>query len=123
MSAPQEELSTLLGFGTHAVSDHARERAPKRQGHRAQLTVPDDLWEAAREVAEAAGTTPNDVVVRFAEAGKELLERRAQTARLAERRWRAYLAQGEPAVDAALPTAEEAAAAARAFRQDLAGSD
>jgi hypothetical protein len=123
MSTPGEELSALLGFGDHPVSGAVRARAPKRDGHRAQLTVPDELWQAAREVAEVTGTTPNDVVVRFAEAGREVLERRAETADLSQRRWRAYLARGEPAVDAALPTAEEAAQAARALRQDLAGGD
>jgi hypothetical protein len=78
-----------------------RRRAPRRVGHRTQLTVPDELWTAAEEMGHDIGTTPNDVVVRLATIGLKWAQRQAEHDAIAEARWSAYRAarRREPVAD------------------------
>lgn len=68
-----------------------RRRAPRRTGRRAQLTVPEQVWNEIVGIADAAGTTPNDILVRLA---AERLEERRRSIELnsrADERWRGFL--------------------------------
>jgi hypothetical protein len=96
----------------------ARERAPKRTGHRTTLRLPDALAEAARQAAAELETTPNDAVVLFALEGAEAFARRRAIARRAEQRWNALLPAGDPR--GPFPSVEEAMDAAFQLRRDLA---
>lgn len=85
-----------------AVPPAARNRAPKRRGHRTQLTVPHAQWEEARALAAAAGTTPNDVLVRLAAFALHELRKRREVQAVAEARTAAALgaeADGGAAVE------------------------
>jgi hypothetical protein len=62
---PSEETTEARG---------GRRRAPRRTGRRAQLTVPEHLWSEIVSIANAAGTTPNDILIRL--AAERLEERR-----------------------------------------------
>jgi hypothetical protein len=99
-----------------------RKRAPRRQGHRAQLTVPAGAWDRAQELAAEQGTTPNDVLAQLVLRGLELVERERAIGRIADARTGAYRAQ-RIVMDgsAALPTVEEAEKQAYEMRRDLAG--
>jgi hypothetical protein len=97
-----------------------RRRAPRRTGgHRAQLTVPEEMWVALTDVAEALGTTPNDALVRL--AAERLDDRRRELAlqQLAAERWRAFTNASRPAGEASTPLSEqELVALSGAFRAD-----
>ena len=95
-----------------------RMRAPRQDGHRAQLTVPAPVWERAEEIAGIIGTTPNDVLAIFAGKGMELADRQLETARVAAARVRAYTEAVEPE-GADLPTMDELLQAAGALRLEL----
>jgi hypothetical protein len=83
-----------------------RQRAPHREGHRTTLRVPDEVMRAASVLAQELGTTQNDALVRLAEEGVALDERRRAVQRLAQVR-RAAVASVD-AVDAgAFPTPDE----------------
>lgn len=107
-------------MGASNLPPRARKRAPKRDGHRAQLTVPKDIWREAERVAQEVGTTPNDVVIHFAAEGMRMIERQARIDHLAERRWRAYLAAGGSGSGGEYPSREEAMRAGQALRRDMA---
>lgn len=96
-----------------------RQRAPKRSGHRAQLTVPDRLWDAAVAIADQAGTTPNDVLVQL--AGERLADRRRtlELRRMADARWAAFVAESS-ALEDDLPalSADELVDLGQALRGD-----
>jgi len=55
-----------------------------------QLTVPEDMWRELAGIARAAGTTPNDVLVRV--ASERLRDHRRATAlrKRADERWLAF---------------------------------
>lgn len=100
----------------------ARQRAPRRHGHRAQLTVPVRAWDRAQELAAEQGTTPNDVLAQLMLRGLELVERERAVELVAESRISAYRAQRSLSDGAAeFPTLEDAEEQARALRRDLAG--
>lgn len=100
----------------------ARQRAPRRQGHRAQLTVPADAWDRAQELAAEQGTTPNDVLAQLMLRGLDLVERERAVELIAESRVSAYRTRRDENEDAGgLPTTAEAEEQARALRRDLAG--
>lgn len=100
----------------------ARQRAPRRQGHRAQLTVPDRAWDRAQQIAAEQGTTPNDVLAQLVLRGLDLVERERSIAVIAESRVSAYRQQhGVTDESAGLPTACEVEEQARALSRDLAG--
>jgi hypothetical protein len=70
----------------------ARQRAPRiSEGIRSTFTIPPALHAIAIELAEAQGTTPNDMLVRLAEGGARAYERERQITQLAEARRRAVL--------------------------------
>lgn len=94
-----------------------RARAPKRQGHRTQLTVPSGVWKEARKLARELRTTPNDVVVRLAEVGLGLAQRERDLQRLAGERRDAY-ARAHGAVSGEWPAAEEVEEAALRLRRE-----
>jgi hypothetical protein len=60
-----------------------RRRAPRREGHRTTLRVPDDVMAAAEQLAAELGTTPNDALVQLAEAGAQAADRRRRALTLA----------------------------------------
>jgi hypothetical protein len=100
----------------------ARQRAPRRQGHRAQLTVPAHAWERAVQLAAEQGTTPNDVLAQLMLRGLDLVERERSVELVAESRISAYRARRGVSDGAGeLPSPEEAEEQARALRRDLAG--
>jgi hypothetical protein len=79
---PSEETAQARG---------GRRRAPRRTGRRAQLTVPEHLWSEIVDIANAAGTTPNDILVRLAAERLEERRRSTELSRHAEERWRSFL--------------------------------
>lgn len=99
----------------------ARRRAPRRGGRRVQLTVPDGMWSALVEVAQAAGTTPNDALVRLASERLDERERAVRLRRRAEERWRAFVTVLPAEGAAAEPLGEDdLVELSRAFRTDAA---
>ena len=67
-----------------------RQRAPRRTGHRVQLTVPEDMWRELAGIARAAGTTPNDVLVRLASERLRDRQRAIALRKRADERWLAF---------------------------------
>lgn len=87
-----------------------RRRAPRREGTRITLRVPDEVMQAASALARELGTTANDAIVRLAQEGAVLNERRRAVESLARAR-REAVANVE-AVDAdVFPAVEEMRAA------------
>jgi hypothetical protein len=84
-----------------AETRRVRQRAPRRTGRRAQLTVPDQVWSEIEGIADAAGTTPNDVLVRLAAERLEDRRRSIELGRRAEKRWRGFI-DAAPAPGAAV---------------------
>jgi hypothetical protein len=83
-----------------------RRRAPRRDGHRTTLTVPNSVLTAAERLARELGTTSNDAIVRLAEEGASARERRERIDALASKRRSAVERVGF--ADAlAFPSAEE----------------
>jgi hypothetical protein len=64
----------------------ARRRAPRREGHRTTLTVPNSVLTAAERLARELGTSSNDAIVRLAEEGASARERRDRIDALASER-------------------------------------
>lgn len=98
-----------------------RRRAPRRTGrrHRAQLTVPEDMWRRLTQIAQAAGTTPNDALVRLAAERLDDRQRALELQRRADERWRAFAAGTPTRKTAAEPlTEEELVELSAAFRAD-----
>ncbi len=99
-----------------------RRRAPRRQGHRAQLTVPAQAWARAQEIAAEQGTTPNDVLAQLMLRGLDLVERERSVESVAESRIRAYRARhGMTDRAGEFPTTGEAEEQAQALLRYLAG--
>jgi hypothetical protein len=88
------------------VTRRVRRRAPRRAGRRAQLTVPEQVWSEIVGIADAAGTTPNDVLVRLAAERLEDRRRSIALSRRAEERWRGFL-DAAPAPSAAVAPLDE----------------
>ena len=87
---PHELTDLMPVLDTDTGKATRRRRAPRRTGHRAQLTVPEDMWRELTGIARAAGTTANDVLVRL--ASERLRDRRRAVAlrKRADERWRAF---------------------------------
>lgn len=115
----ENDLAALIGA---RPGGRRRQRAPKRAGHRAQLTVPEGLWTAIGQIADQLGSTRNDVLVRMASQRLAEVEGQARVRRLARERWDAFLAAERSAPQAGMPSAEELVEAAQDLRRDLAGS-
>ncbi len=110
---------SLAGRSTENAKKPARRRAPRRTGRRAQLTVPEDMWRQLTQVAQAAGTTPNDALVRLAAERLDDRKRALALQQRADERWRAFAAE-PPATDTATePLSEkELVELSGAFRAD-----
>ena len=112
--------------GKAARKPARRQRAPRRTGHRVQLTVPEDMWRELAGIARAAGTTPNDVLVRLASERLRDRQRAVALRKLADERWQAFAdasstgsSNGAKAKSKAKPlTAEELVKLSRASREE-----
>lgn len=83
---PDDDL-TGLSDSPEATATAPRRRAPKRRGHRTQVTVPAEQWAEISDLADQLGTTANDALVRLASAAlTQVAERRALQRLAAERR-------------------------------------
>lgn len=85
----------------------ARQRAPRRTGHRAQLTVPEEMWRQLTQIARVAGTTPNDALVRLAAERLDDRQRALALQQRADERWRAFSAEIPVTETATEPLSEE----------------
>jgi hypothetical protein len=97
-----------------------RRRAPRRAGgHRAQLTVPVEMWQQVTRIAQAAGTTPNDVLVCLAAERLQDRERALILQRRADERWQAF-AEADVANGVAMGalSEQELLELSAAFRED-----
>jgi predicted DNA-binding ribbon-helix-helix protein len=74
----------------HTDKTPGRQRAPRRKGHRAQLTVPESMWRELTGLARAAGTTPNDVLIRLASERLRDRTRAVALRKRADQRWQAF---------------------------------
>jgi hypothetical protein len=97
-----------------------RRRAPRRTGgHRAQLTVPEDMWRQITDIAQAAGTTPNDALVRIAAEYLEDRKRALALQQRAEERWEAFVGATTTTDGPSAPLSEEELVElSGAFRED-----
>jgi hypothetical protein len=97
-----------------------RQRAPRRTGgHRAQLTVPAEIWRQVASIAHAAGTTPNDALVRLASERLRDHQRAVLLQRRADERWRAFAElDAATTVPADLLSEEDLLELSRSFRED-----
>jgi len=99
-----------------------RQRAPRRKGHRAQLTVPESMWSELTGLARAAGTTPDDVLIRL--ASERLRDRRRAVAlrKRADQRWQAFADASSASSDADMVaeplSGDELVEFSQAFRED-----
>jgi hypothetical protein len=108
-------LAFIEGSGAGASP---RTRAPKRDGHRTQLTVPADQWEETLALADQAGTTPNDMLVRLAHASLAELRRRRDLKAIGESRIAAYHAARSESAGDEWPSYDEYRAAVGRMRAD-----
>jgi hypothetical protein len=83
-----------------------RRRAPHRAGHRTTLTVPASILDEAGRLAGELGTTVNDAIVRLAQEGASVRQRRARIAALASER-RATVERASLSDALSLPSPEE----------------
>lgn len=97
-----------------------RQRAPRRTGgHRAQLTVPADMWRELTRFAQVLGTTPNDALVRLASERLHDHQRALALQRRADERWRAFAEADSVTTHTAEPLSEEELIElSKAFRED-----
>jgi hypothetical protein len=107
MSATRPESIALLPTQEATGARPVRRRAPRRTGRRAQLTVPERVWSEIVGIADAAGTTPNDVLVRLAAERLEDRRRSIELGRRAEERWRAFIDAAPAPSAAATPLSEQ----------------
>lgn len=94
-----------------------RRRAPQREGTRTTLRVPDAVMQAAQVLAQELGTTTNDAIVRLAEQGLAVGERRRAIERLALER-REAVARGGLANAASFPAPDDLRAAMLSGRRE-----
>ncbi len=123
---PQDVTDLMPVLDTDTGKATRRQRAPRRTGHRVQLTVPEDMWRELAGIARAAGTTPNDVLVRLASERLRDRQRAVALRKLADQRWQAFAdasstgsSNGAKAKSKAKPlTAEELVKLSQASRED-----
>jgi hypothetical protein len=101
----RDPIATLPNEATTGARG-GRRRAPRRTGRRAQLTVPEQVWSEVVGIADAADTTPNDVLVRLAAERLEERRRSIELSRRAEERWQGFL-DAAPSPDAAAAPLDE----------------
>ncbi len=120
----RQELADLMPIQDtdKAPKAPARQRAPRRRGHRAQLTVPESMWREITGIAQEAGTTPNDVLIRLAFERLGDRQRALALRKRADERWRAFADAGPTGLDAnatAEPlSGQELVRLSQAFRED-----
>jgi hypothetical protein len=107
MPGSRPDPIALLPSEEAAGAGRVRRRAPRRVGRRAQLTVPEEVWSEIVGIANAAGTTPNDVLVRLAAERLEDRRRSTELSRRAEERWRGFLDTTPLPSAAAAPLGEQ----------------
>jgi hypothetical protein len=73
------------------VSDTTRPRAPKTDGERTTLRVPEDLAETVAHLAEELGVSRNDALLRLATRGARQYELERSIAVRADERWAAVV--------------------------------
>lgn len=95
-----------------------RVRAPRREGTRRQVTVPEDLWNAAERYAADHSTTPNDALIRFAAEAARRYERQQEIAARALAARSAILEMTPPMDTEGFLSPEEAAEAAQTLRRE-----
>ncbi len=77
-------------------SSRRASRAPRREGERTTLRVPEALRATATACAEELGTSTNDALIRLAERGAAIYEAQRQVERLsAERRAAVFAGAGD----------------------------
>jgi hypothetical protein len=109
----------LLPHDDAVRTTSVRRRAPRRTGQRAQLTVPSQVWDEVVRIADVAGTTPNDVLVRLAAERLEDRRRSIELSGRAEERWRKFLEASPAAEESEAPLSEhELIELSRALRDD-----
>jgi hypothetical protein len=104
-------------------TDSPAPRAPRRQGARTTLRVPDDLAETVERYAEEHKTSTNDALIRLAYDGARIYEANREVAELARIRREAIRRLPEVPPDLELPSAEETTEAILAWRLGLDGTD
>lgn len=97
-----------------------RRRAPHRSGRRTTLTVPDEVYSRAEQLARELGTTTNDALIRLAGEGAAARERSERIAELAQER-RAAVERVRPVDTLPFPSADELREAMLAGRRDDGG--
>jgi predicted DNA-binding ribbon-helix-helix protein len=68
-----------------------RRWASRRKGHRARLTVPESMWRELTGIARAAGTTPDDVLIRLVSERLRDRTRAVALRKRADQRWQAFV--------------------------------
>jgi hypothetical protein len=107
MPASRPEPIALLPSEDASGARGGRQRAPRRAGRRAQLTVPEQVWSEIVGIADAVGTTPNDVLVRLAAERLEDRRRSIELSRRAEERWQGFLDATQSPGAIAAPMSEQ----------------
>jgi hypothetical protein len=94
-----------------AWDTRAKRRAPRTEGPRTTMRVPESLARTAEALANELGVSRNDALVRLATRGAALYEQERQIAEHRDRRWSAVLARLRDVDQAELPSPEVARAA------------
>lgn len=89
----------------------ATSRAPRTEGPRTTLRVPDALVRTADALAQELSVSRNDALLRLATRGAQLYEQERRVAERRDQRWSAVLAGIGDLGEADLPSAEAARAA------------
>jgi cupin superfamily acireductone dioxygenase involved in methionine salvage len=100
-------------------TDSPAPRAPRRQGSRTTLRVPDDLAETVERYAQEHKTSSNDALVRLAYDGARIYEHNREVNELARIRREAIDRLPEVPPGTELPSAQETAEAILAWRLGL----
>jgi cupin superfamily acireductone dioxygenase involved in methionine salvage len=100
-------------------TDSPAPRAPRRQGARTTLRVPDDLAEIVERYAQEHMTSTNDALIRLAYDGARIYDANREREELARVRRAAIRRLPEVPPGTELPSAEETAEAILAWRLGL----
>jgi hypothetical protein len=103
---------------TERVRISSASRAPRSEGPRTTLRLPDALAQSADRLAEELGISRNDAVLRLATRGAQIYEQEQAIEARRAARWAAVFPGAVAADDAAFPSPEEARAAVRSTRDE-----
>ncbi|HWT91373.1 MAG TPA: hypothetical protein VN238_00110 [Solirubrobacteraceae bacterium] len=84
-----------------------RKRAPRVEGERTTLRVPNTLIAQADLLAAELGISRNDALIRLATRGAELQDRQRQIAERRDARWAAVMQHATSVEPGEFPSAEE----------------